>query len=112
MITYTNNVSGYTSYKSTYTDSMFWENFRTEYNARKEIKINKITVYKDGTSTNVTKQPYIQYNNTLTSIKEIWVGDTRVYGSTYEYCAYPIVASYLFYYNGAWKYSNTRETVA
>lgn len=74
---------------------------------------NKIKVYKNNTLSQMTNNPQIMYGSTLKNIKEIWVGNNRVFGSTSTTTTSGgVPVHYMYYYNGSWKGVQTMDSIS
>lgn len=74
--------------------------------------INKIQVYKDNVLTQMTNNPQIMHGSTLKNIKEIWVGNTKVFGTTSSSkTSGGVPVYYKYYYNGSWKSAQDIDNV-
>lgn len=74
--------------------------------------INKIQVYKDNVLKQMTNNPQIMHGSTLKNIKEIWVGNTKVFGTTSTTkTSGGVPVHYKYYYNGSWKSAQDIDNV-
>lgn len=75
--------------------------------------INKIHVYKDDVLKQMTNNPQIMYGSTLKNIKEIWVGNTKVFGTTTTtQTTGGVPIHYMYYYNGSWKPAQELDSIS
>lgn len=74
---------------------------------------NKIQVYKDNTLKQMTNNPQIMYGSTLKNIKEIWVGNNKVFGTTTTTTTSGgVPVHYMYYYNGSWKGVQSMDSIS
>lgn len=75
--------------------------------------INQIQVYKDNVLKQMSNNPQIMYENTLNNIKEIWVGNTKVFGTTTTtQTTGGTPVHYMYYYNGSWNPAQNIESIS
>lgn len=71
----------------------------------------KICIYKNSKLNWVINSPKIMYGSTLKDIKEIWVGNKKVY-DMYKAESLGVPVHYMYYYQGSWHPAQTIDSIS